>query len=492
MKIYANIFTIVYGAVIALCPSAALAQVVINEIAWMGNASNANAEWIELRNTSASPISLEGWTLAAEDGSPVMTLAGTISGNGFFLLERTGDESVPGVPADLMYTGALGNAGETLTLKDSSGQVIDTVVGGEQWADVGGDNVTKETAQRGASGWITAPLTPRSGNASASTETDPPIDTVDENTDSGATPGSTSGSGSITPAPSSAPVARASAGKDRVVVVGVDNRFEGVAYDAGDRPIEHARFLWNFGDGTTAEGRVVMHQWEYPGRYALVLEVSRFESKVSHRVTVTAEIAQISFEVAEDGGITLKNLSNRDVDLSLWRISDRGIVFTFSSNTILLKSGSIRLSPSALRFNASPQAELLYPDGSIAASVSPTPSTHTSAQAANLIEDEEHPSAASSTEAVAPVIEVVSSDDTEDTVIVSEVIPALSVVREESPPENIEHAAAVALTVDTRGTSVLWWLGVLLVAGLGCSAIYVARHLRRKEWNIIEETGNDV
>jgi len=102
-------------------------DVVINEIAWMGTVNLANDEWIELYNNTESPISLDGWQLVSQDGTPKINLSGTIPANGFYLLERTDDTTVPNILADQIYTGALGNSGENLKLYDSSNNVIDRV-----------------------------------------------------------------------------------------------------------------------------------------------------------------------------------------------------------------------------------------------------------------------------------------------------------------------------------------------------------------------------
>jgi hypothetical protein len=58
------------------------------------------------------PVVVDGWRLEAADGTPSIALAGMIPAGGYFLLERSNDESVPGVAADVIYTGALGNEGE--------------------------------------------------------------------------------------------------------------------------------------------------------------------------------------------------------------------------------------------------------------------------------------------------------------------------------------------------------------------------------------------
>ena len=153
-------------------------DVVVNEIAWMGRLADANDEWIELYNNTGAPISLSGWTLIAADGTPNITLTGTIPSGGYFLLERTDDNSVPGVAADLIYTGALGNAGEILTLRDSTTTLQDSV---DAW--YAGNNTTKATMQRVdptqpgtvASNWSNGPVegTPTNSGGGGST-CDPP------------------------------------------------------------------------------------------------------------------------------------------------------------------------------------------------------------------------------------------------------------------------------------------------------------------------------
>lgn len=113
---------------------AALLSVVINEIAWAGTQSNPNGEWIELYNPGALAIDLTGWTLRATDGTPNITLSGTIAAGGYYLLERTADTTVSDITADLVYTGAMGNTVEVLELRDNTNTVIDTAnQGGAGW-----------------------------------------------------------------------------------------------------------------------------------------------------------------------------------------------------------------------------------------------------------------------------------------------------------------------------------------------------------------------
>jgi len=308
---------------------------------------------------------------------------------------------------------------------------------------------------------------------------------------------------------SSGSIVRVTAGSDRVVIVGVDARFEGAAYDAGNHIVE-AQLRWNFGDGTSALGRTAIHRWEYPGRYAVVLEATRFGEVVSQRITVSAEEAQIGFSLLPDGGVLLENNSTRDTDLSNWRISNRGLIFTFPSNTIVLRGSSIRLSPMALHFSASAEAGLLYPNGDVAQYAHIQTIAGNSGVDVDVEEDVALTVATSSassessseTPAVLSVNEIDDSFDTATEIVQSEDVASVPEEEPISESESTRQVAAVATDVDTSSkTSFVWWFGAILVMGLGTIAVSLAPRLRRratssasnvthvelKDWNIIED-----
>jgi uncharacterized repeat protein (TIGR01451 family) len=89
-----------------------------------------------LYNSTLLTISLSGWHLV-DDDSLVISLSGEIAPHGFYLLERTDDNSVSDIAADWFASfgaGGLSNSGEVLTLTDSLGQSVDTTnSGGGEW-----------------------------------------------------------------------------------------------------------------------------------------------------------------------------------------------------------------------------------------------------------------------------------------------------------------------------------------------------------------------
>jgi len=136
-----GIFLSIFSTVAAADPS-----VVINEIAWMGTLISTDDEWLELKNNTGQSIDLTGWHLTAADGAPDIELVGVIPAQGYFLLERTDDDSVAAITANQLYTGALSNSGEFLSLYDGEGNVVDGVFVSGGWP--AGDNSAKATMER--------------------------------------------------------------------------------------------------------------------------------------------------------------------------------------------------------------------------------------------------------------------------------------------------------------------------------------------------------
>lgn len=129
-------------------------QIFFNEVAWMGGPDSAYDEWIELKNDSDAVAEIDGWTIKDEQGKLTVSLSGTIPAKGFYLLERTDDNSAPDAAADFIYQGALNNDGALLRLYNALGQVEDEISAQTGWP--AGDNVTKKTMERVSGGWQTS------------------------------------------------------------------------------------------------------------------------------------------------------------------------------------------------------------------------------------------------------------------------------------------------------------------------------------------------
>jgi hypothetical protein len=123
-------------------------QVIFNEIAWMGTLASYSDEWVELKNISGQDINLNGWQIQNKNQAIKISFCenDAIPAAKLYLLERTDDNSAPGVTADKTYTGSLGNSDEALYLFDTACQLQDSVTASPKWP--AGDNATKQTMQR--------------------------------------------------------------------------------------------------------------------------------------------------------------------------------------------------------------------------------------------------------------------------------------------------------------------------------------------------------
>ena len=326
-------------------------KVVINEIAWMGTEASSSDEWIELYNPTDKEIDLTGWKLEGP-GKKGIELKGSISANGYFLLERTDDNTVPGIKADQIYTGSLSNSGEKLRLIDEKEKEIDVVDCSKGW--FAGNKESRQTMERinpflsgnDENNWADSKNpggTPRAKNSQFSTESPLPLS--------------------------------ADAGSDVISLVGKE-----ITFDGSGSTGEIKEYLWNFGDGTTTKGKIVTHSYNFPGEYYVSLKVSNDKTKSTDLIKVTIFSSSIFISEflpnpeGEDSGkewIEIVNTSERIEDISHWGIStDREeITFVFPEGSYISPRGFLLLPSSVTNISLSNNGGsvfLFYPSGDIA------------------------------------------------------------------------------------------------------------------------------
>lgn len=123
-------------------------KVIINEIAWMGTTISSSNEWIELKNITNNDINLEDWQVLDQDRKieVIFKEADKISSEKQLLLERTDDESVPGILANTIYKGSLSDTNEMLYLFDQNCVLQDFASAKPDWS--AGDKSTRRTMER--------------------------------------------------------------------------------------------------------------------------------------------------------------------------------------------------------------------------------------------------------------------------------------------------------------------------------------------------------
>lgn len=115
------------AACIATCVGAR-AQVVINELMYHPDTPQGLEEFIELYNAGPSAVSLDGWCFS---GVTYCFPAGTtLPADGYIVLARNAAafEAAYGFAPAHVYTGALDNSGEAITLRNAGNAIVDRVV----------------------------------------------------------------------------------------------------------------------------------------------------------------------------------------------------------------------------------------------------------------------------------------------------------------------------------------------------------------------------
>ncbi|MDR3570870.1 MAG: lamin tail domain-containing protein [Candidatus Pacebacteria bacterium] len=513
------------AACLLLSPGFASAQVVINEVMYNPQGSDAGREWIELYNQGAADVTMLGgsgkgsWRI--NDGSNhTFTDPGggtgrgslTIPAGGYLMIASDPNEFISGEYAGGSYSVvksslSLSNNGAGITLLDGSGATLDTVA----YSPTQGGTDDGSSLQRQTDGsWIAAAPTP--GTTNSSTRFVAPI-RADPAAASQTQSSSTDSSAAITqPAISSyvpppAPSLYADAGGDKTVIVGADVEFDASAYDKSQTLLDSSvvRYMWNFGDGATAEGEAVLHHFEYPGTYAVTLEIANNKNAAGAQITVTANPAALSFSLLQDGGVQIQNLDGRDIDLSQWIVHESDSPYAaqliIPQSSKILSGSSMQISPQTLGFRASSSTMLEYPNGlfALAMGTSSIASAEISSEQVSQVQKSivPIPSVSAKSKAThsrekspksAVSIPSVTQESAEDSGNTDEQIatasdPVIDAVQTDATETVLQTASAAS-----ANSSYLWWTGIIAIALAAGAALAAAGYYKKGEWDIVEDT----
>ena len=301
--------------ILIMTTGVAKASVRITEIAWMGTTESQFAEWFELFNDSNDEVNLSGWKLYEDGGEQlVFTLAKTISGSGYLLVERTTASSPDPIPEINDESGPFGgsgfsNTGENLVLKDNQSSSVQTLNFLSGWP--AGDVETKKTMQWDGTKWVTASATPKAP-LQTSTSDDTPS-------------GQDKPSGSAWTAPKIEPKVEFSIPKTIYSTVSYEYNAKtfleyGEAYNGV--------FLWNMGDGTVYKSnkyQSINHVYKYPGTYTISFAYYKnpYDKKpfLSNSIERSVVTPKILFSIVQDKGFQFSNTDSVPIDISGWVIS---------------------------------------------------------------------------------------------------------------------------------------------------------------------------
>ncbi|MDB5225302.1 MAG: hypothetical protein JWL87_254 [Candidatus Adlerbacteria bacterium] len=473
-----------------MLPAAARAAVVISEVMYNPKGTDSGHEWVELYNDGADPVVLVGgsgkgsWRIADSSNHTLAVPSGgvghgslTIAAGGYLIVSTDPaafDAEFGNPPYSVIKSSlSLNNTGTTVSLIDGAGATTSSFT---YASSMGGDD-NGNSLQRTAGGWLQALPTP--GAANATEEYLPP---EEESSHSGSSGGTTPASSYVPPP---APTVFADAGADRAVIVGADTLLRARAYNRDQKNLSGAKFSWNFGDGTTAQGAKVLHHFPYPGEYAVELHVAGDDFSVSSRVRITAKEVSVGLAPLPGGGVAIENNADQDLDLSFWRVVQEEAEFTLPEYSSVLKGGIMRISAEALGFEATAQTELRYPNGKPVVSsaavkeVEPVllPNAAPEPVPEPAVEPEPQPEpefqAVPAYMPPAPVLQETPIVPAPEPVVVPESAP-------EPQESNVEPLAAAAAHSGVALPPWFYTLALLALISFGLAGVYHAKYIRQE------------
>lgn len=460
-------------------PLSVSADIRITEIMYDLDGADSGREWVEITNDGGSPVDLTGYKFFEANTNHGLSLA-----QGFAILPAGGSAIIADDSAKFLadwpgYTGAvfnssfsLINSGETIGVKRPDLTEEDSITYTSDMGAAGdGKSLNRLPAQAGSgSSFVAAAPSPGSYESAAAAPAPSPVaspSSPPSNVTSPDTPSS-----NVSGEPTKVVV---SAGGQRTVTVGADSIFQANAYGPQGTALQGVRYVWNFGNGDTREGRSVFYTYAYPGKYIVLIAVSGFDGSATGRLLVEALPAHLLVRAETDGGVALLNREAREVEVSGWILRRGENSFIIPQGTIVLGGEGVRFSPQTTKlFDLLHDPELLYPNGAQAQFVeSPAPPQGPSrigaAEAARLIQGASPASPAKKPQAAVPLQEPISA------------------LRRPEEGEQVAAGAALGTLPSPRGDSLWLFMALAGITLAGASAAVLIRGLKGSGIEIIEE-----
>ena len=157
---------------------------------------------------------------------------------------------------------------------------------------------------------------------------------------------------------------------EKTIVAGAPSLFSVYSLTHAGKSIDNMKYLWSFGDGGERTGASTTYRYFYPGRYIAQVEGSNGLVAGTGRMlvrVVTPEMELSSVKLGKYGPyLDITNPNTYDLDISGWKLSIDGALFSFPNNT-LLAQGVTHITGVSMGFasttvSSSTLIKLLFPN----------------------------------------------------------------------------------------------------------------------------------
>jgi hypothetical protein len=358
-----NMRPIIFVAILLVFPYSIHAQVVITEVMYDLEGTDSGREWIEVKNTGTAPVDLSLWKLLEANVNHRISAVGAseISAGGFAVIADNTDKFKADNPNfnGLLFDSAfsLGNEGETLIMRDEGGADIDSI---SYTPTIGGQG-DRNSLQKSQSGWIAANPTPGSENTSEQAPDSPnPSDSTPSGLSQSASSNSSGGSSysshssqSVANMSFDEPELQVTSGRPRLGYVGIPISFETKVKSAKNVPAgNEIQSQWSMGDGSLRSGSSILHTYQFPGEYIVILNSDLAGAQAVSKVKVTIIDPQVSIKSVSSEYIELYNPAGYELNLGAWVMRTKAGRYVVPQDTLIAARSSIKLPASITRLDA--------------------------------------------------------------------------------------------------------------------------------------------
>lgn len=344
-----------FSILFSLSTNSCFAALSFSEIMYDPMGSDSGREWVEVRNdgdalslasykffennTNHSLSSVQGGVTIASGGYAV------IADNAVKFLEDN-----PGFSGQLFDSVfSLSNAGEFISLKDSSGNTIDSV----SYSPSLGGSDDGTTLSKLETEWVRGDPTPGALSVVSTKST--------STKETAVTPKDSSPSMDI----------NLFLPEEVLMVAGADKDISVEARNSSLQEPTNMTYEWSFGDGGFRTGKSVSYHYIEPGIYLAIVEAhnANLFAKGRLKVRVVEPKVRLTSFIKNDRAMLfgIANDSKHEIDMSGWKIGVDTLRYTLPKNTVILPGvevtlNGLELGMSTSTMNAS-SSSLYFPSG---------------------------------------------------------------------------------------------------------------------------------
>ncbi len=302
----------------------------INEVMSNPVGDDSGREWFELYNNTDESIDLTALTISIKGGSyvGVTPVSGgvMISPHGYAIIGSTVSGATRFTQDYPAYSGVLFKS--SISLVNTGVTSIDIKLGGVSVDSLPSYTAAKEGSTYSFIGGAFAEGTPTPGEENK-INSSPPGDATTTPPSSQTTVGQSPPSADIV----------LYLPNERLIVAGAPALFSVSSLTHSGSSIGGMSYTWSFGDGGERTGATTTYRYFYPGRYLAQVEGTNGMIAGTARMTVKVVQPDISMSTILNGKygsyIDITNPNKYDLDISGWRISIDGAMYSFPKNTLI-------------------------------------------------------------------------------------------------------------------------------------------------------------